>query len=176
MGRLTMSVKERRRVEVLSRVRDGQLTVAAAAAALGISERQAWRLKRRYAAGGDAGLVHKLRGRASNNTSDDARRSAVLARYRERYAGFGPTLACEYLAKDGHAVSHDALGRWLRDAGLFEPRRKRGTHRLRRPRRKRAGELVQMYGSWHDWLGGRGPWCCLMVMVDDATGRAWARF
>ena len=33
-----------------------------------------------------------------------------------------------------------------------------------------------MDGSWHDWFEGRGPWCCLMVMVDDATGRAFARF
>ncbi|HSI36907.1 MAG TPA: ISNCY family transposase, partial [Tepidisphaeraceae bacterium] len=175
--RLAMSAAERRRVEVMSRVRDGQLTVAAAAAALGVSERQAWRLKARYAAAGDAGLVHRLRGRASNRTTDGAARAAAaLARYRAAYAGFGPTLACEYLAADGYDVSHDALGRWLRAAGLFEPRRKRGTHRLRRPRRERAGELVQMDGSWHDWLGGRGPWCCLMVLVDDATGRVLARF
>ncbi|MDB5318486.1 MAG: Mobile element protein [Phycisphaerales bacterium] len=33
-----------------------------------------------------------------------------------------------------------------------------------------------MDGSWHDWLEGRGPWCCLMVMIDDATGRVMARF
>src|SRR4051812_28900193 len=173
--RLTMSAAERRRVEVMSRVRDGHLTVAAAAAALGVSERQAWRLKARYAGGGDAGLIHKLRGRASDNQADDAARAAVLTLYRAKYPGFGPTLACEYLARDGHAVSHDALGRWLRDAGLFQPRRRRGTHRLRRPRRKRAGELVQMDGSWHDWLGGRGPACCLMVVVDDATGRGASR-
>lgn len=176
MDKLTMSLKERRRVEVLSRVRDGQLSVSVAAGLLGVSQRQAWRLKLRYAAGGDGGLVHGLRGRASNNQTGDASRSAVLKLYRAKYAGFGPTLACEYLARDGYAVSHDALGRWLRSEGLFEKRRKRGKHRLRRARRKCAGELVQMDGSWHDWLEGRGPWCCLMVMVDDATGRALARF
>ena len=59
---------------------------------------------------------------------------------------------------------------------MFGARRKRGKHRLRRPRRKCLGELVQMDGSWHDWLERRGAWCCLMVMVDDATGRAFARF
>src|SRR4051794_3563463 len=128
MGTLAMSRAERARLEVFGRVRDGQLTVAAAAAALGISLRQARRLRRRHRDEGDAGLVHKLRGRASNNKADDAARSAVLARYRERYAGFGPTLACEYLRKDGHDVSHDALGRWLRAEGLFEKRRQRGKH------------------------------------------------
>src|SRR2546430_5459860 len=175
MGQLTMSVKERRRVEVLSRVRDGQVAVSVAAGLVGVSERQAWRLKRRYAAGGDGGLVHRLRGRASNNKANEAARSAVLKAYRLKYAGFGPTLACEYLLNDGHAVvSHDTLGRWLRAEGLFEKRRKRGKHRPRRPRRKCLGELGQMDGSWHDWLEGRGPWCCLMVMIDRATGRVTA--
>jgi transposase len=117
MDKLTMSAKERRRVEVLSRVRDGQLSVSVAAGLLGVSQRQAWRLKRRYGAGGDDGLVHGLRGRASNNKTVDASRSAVLKLYRAKYAGFGATLACEYLAKEGHAVSHDALGRWLRAEG-----------------------------------------------------------
>ena len=179
MGNLTLSVKERRRLDVLGRVRDGLVSVAAAAEQLGVSERQAWRLKRRYAAGGDAGLVHRLRGRASNRKTDAGVRAAVLKLYRAKYPGFGPTLACEYLAADdGRAVSADTLGRWLRDEGLFERRRERGKHRLRRPRRSCRGALAQMDGSWHDWLEGRGgaPWCCLMVIVDDATGRAWARF
>jgi transposase len=177
MGTFAMSREERARLEVFGRVRDGHLTVVAAAAALGIGLRQARRLRRAYREHGDAGLVHGLRGRPSNRTTDDAARAAVLKLYRQKYAGFGPTLACEYLARDdGHAVSHDALGRWLRAEGLFERRRKRGKHRLRRARRKCAGELVQMDGSWHDWFEGRGPWCCLMVMVDDATGRLSARF
>ena len=110
MGTLAMNRKERARVEVMSRVRDGQVTLAAAAAQLGLSYRQAKRVKARYAAGGDAGLVHRLRGRASNNKADDAARSAVLARYRETYAGFGPTQACEYLAADG--ADPDAVSTW----------------------------------------------------------------
>jgi len=172
-----LSQKERRRLEVLSRVRDEGMSVAEAARRLGVSERQAWRLKRRYAKGGDAGLAHGLRGRASNRKTADATRAAILKLYRAKYAGFGPTLACEYLAaEDGRVVSADALGRWLATERLFQPRRRRGKHRLRRPRRGNFGELVQMDGSWHDWLEGRGPWCCLMVMVDDATGRVVARF
>src|SRR3954447_3897155 len=177
MGALGMSVAERKRLELFGRVRDGELSVAAAAAVLGISERQAWRGKARYVRGGGGGRVHRLRGKPSNRETDGAVRSAVLELYREKYAGWGPTLACEYLSKeDGREVSHDTLGRWLREEGLSGPRRKRGKHRSRRPRRERRGELVQMDGSWHDWLEGRGPWCCLMVLVDDATGRAFARF
>jgi transposase len=179
MGALAMSAKERKRLEVFCRVRDGEVSVAKAAALLAVSERQAWRLKRRYVGEGDAGLVHRLRGRRSNRKTRDAVRSAVLRLYRQKYQGFGPTLACEYLAEeDGHDVSHDTLGRWLREEGLYGPSRRRGKHRSRRPRREHRGELVQMDGSWHDWFEGRGgaAWCCLMVLVDDATGRTFCRF
>ncbi len=58
MEPLSLSLKERRRLDVLGQVRDGGLSVAEAARLLGVSERQAWRLKRRYATRGDAGLAH----------------------------------------------------------------------------------------------------------------------
>jgi hypothetical protein len=178
-----MSARERNRLEVLSRVRAGEVSLAKAAELLSISVRQAWRLKRRYVREGDGGLVHRLRGKPGNRRTDAALRRAVLKLYRGKYAGFGPTLAWEYLAKDETFValnvelpSHDTLWRWLRAEGLLERRRRRSGHRRRRERREHPGELVQMDGSWHDWLEGRGPWCCLMVMIDDATGRVHARF
>src|SRR5215213_141070 len=163
MGALVMSGKERSRLEVLAQVRDGRLTLSQGATLLGLSYRQMRRVRRRYLGQGDAGLVHGLRGKPSNRRAGDAVRSAVLEACRGKYAGFGPTLACEYLARDdGHEVSHDTLGRWLRAEGLTGPRRKRGRHRSRRERRELRGELVQMDGSWHDWLEGRGgaAWCC----------------
>ena len=182
-----MSVAERERLEVFSRVRDGELSVAGAAALPGVGERQAWRPKARYVRGGGGGLVHRSRGKASNRKTGAAARSAVPELYRGEYAGRGPTLACEYLAKeDDREVGHDTLGRRLREEGLFERRRKRGKHRARRPRRGRRGERVRMDGSWHDGFersrikrlpgDGRGPWCRPKVLVGDATGRTFARF
>jgi hypothetical protein len=32
------------------------------------------------------------------------------------------------------------------------------------------GMLVQMDGSYHDWLEARGPWLTLLLAIDDATG------
>src|SRR5437762_1636196 len=46
----------------------------------------------------------------------------------------------------------------------------------RRERRASVGSMVQMGGSHHDWFEGRGPRCVLMVMIDDATNRTYARF
>src|SRR5690606_23484094 len=45
-----------------------------------------------------------------------------------------------------------------------------GPHRERRERRARFGELVQVDGSHHRWFGPDGRQCCLMNLVDDATG------
>lgn len=177
METISMSRKERKRLEAFGRVKAGDLTLVAASGLLGLSYRQAKRAWSRYQSEGDAGLVHRLRGRASNRQPPEQLRPQVLALYREQYADYGPTLAAECLAKeDGLVVSVTTLRRWLFQAGLWERRRKRQPHRRRRPRRERLGELVQMDGSHHDWFEGRRGWAVLMVMIDDATGRVTAGF
>jgi len=60
-----MSERHLRRIEVLSDVRTGRRTVAAAAAVLAVSERQAYRLLARCEVDGGSGLIHKARGRTS---------------------------------------------------------------------------------------------------------------
>jgi hypothetical protein len=176
MGELRMSGKERVRLEAFGRVKSGQWTVVRAAEACGLSVRQARRAWKRYRATGDAGLVHAGRGRASNNRLDEATRERIVGRFVERYADFGPTHACEKLSAEGLAIGPDTLTMLLKAKGLWRPRRRRGKHRSRRERRSCFGALVQMDGSPHDWFEGRSEPCCLMVAVDDATGRMLARF
>jgi transposase len=174
---ISMSRKERRRLEAFCRVKMGGLSLVAASEMLGLSYRQTKRAWARYKEQGDAGLVHRLRGRASNRRSLEQTKQVTLTLYSERYADYGPTLAAECLAKDdGITVAVTTLRRWLSQAGLLERRRKRPPHRRRRPRRERWGDLVQMDGSHHDWFEGRRGWAVLMVMIDDATGEVTARF
>ena len=145
---LTMSREERRRLEVLAQVRDGQITRRKAAELLALSYRQTLRLGQAFAQAGAAGLVHGLRGKPSNRRSDPARRQQAVALYQAHYRDFGPTLAAEHLERThGLAVDHETLRAWLRAAGLWMPRRKRAAHRAWRPRREHAGELVQMDGT-----------------------------
>ena len=68
------------------------------------------------------------------------------------------------------------LRRWMLAAGLWSRRRKLKAHRKRRQRKAHFGELIQVDGSHHQWLEGRGPKGCLMNFVDDATGVALGRF
>jgi hypothetical protein len=140
-----------------------------------VSVRQARRIWMRFGREGDAGLVHRLRGRPGNAGRPELRQK-VLERVDDRYADFGSVLAAEYLQKDGLAVSSKTLWRWRRQSGSLGPARRGSRHRIRRERRSCLGELVQMDGSTHDWFEGRRSSCVLFVMVDDASGRLFCRF
>ena len=101
---------------------------------------------------------------------------------RKHYGGaagerFGPTLAAEHLEQD-HRITVDAetLRRWMLAEGLWTKERKRKPYRQRRVRRAHFGELVQMDGSFENWLEERGPRGCLIHMVDDATSTSLATF
>jgi transposase len=176
-----MSARELTRVEVLSRVKAGTLSVKSAATLLAVSYRQAKRLARRYRAEGAKGLKHRSAGQPSNHARAATERERVLALVREKYSGpvdvrFGPTLAAEHLAsEDGVTVHHDTLRRWMLAAGLWSRARTRSPHRRRRERKAHFGELVQLDGSFHLWYETRAPRACLMNLVDDATGRTLAR-
>src|SRR5213593_1461729 len=175
-ARIEMSQRERDALKILAPVLTGQRTQAEAARLLDLSVRQVRRLQRRLEAEGDGGIVHRLRGRPSNRRLGEDLREVVLAKYREHFADFGPTLASEKLAELELPVSVETLRQWLLAAGLWERRRRRDVHRRRRPRRSCFGELVQMDTSLHDWLEGRGESMVLVAMIDDATGRIEAGF
>jgi hypothetical protein len=176
MDELRMSAKERIRLDAMQRVRRGEMTVVAASELMEVSLRQGRRLWKRFVSQGDAGLVHRLRGRASNRRVDEDVAQRIIKRHQEMYADFGPTLACEKLAAEGMVVSPNTLSGLLKARGLWVRQRRRGKHRKRRERRSSLGSLVQMDGSHHDWFEGRGDKCVLMVMIDDATSLTYARF
>jgi hypothetical protein len=169
-GHLVMSAKERRRKVEFEGVREGRLTIKAAAMRLGLSYRHCRRSYKRFCEQGDKGLVHRRRGQPSNRAKPKAVKEAVLFEYRERYEGFGPVLAQEKLVERGYAIGRETLRTWLIEEKLWEPRRRRARHRKRRERKAHFGELVQLDGSHHQWFGEGEPPCCLMDMVDDATG------
>jgi hypothetical protein len=170
---VVMSRSELSRVETLAQVEDGRLPVAQAAALLGLSARQVFRLLGRFRADGAPGLASRRRGRPSNRRLPDEVRAAALTVVRERYADFGPTFAAEKLAKlHDLAISHETLRKWMIAAGLWVERKAR-PKAVHQPRYRRdcLGELVQIDGCEHRWFEDRGPRCTLLVFIDDATSR-----
>jgi transposase len=176
-----MSNEERKRSEVMGRVKKGNLRLQNAAEILGISYRQTKRVWKRYRKQGAKGLVHGSVGRKSNRAKPRKLRDRALYLIRQKYSGergerFGPTMAAEHLASEDHVeVDAETLRRWMLAEGLWSRERKRKAHRKRRERKPHFGELVQMDGSFENWLEGRGPYGCLMNLVDDATSTTLCR-
>ena len=175
---LTMTQAERDRAQVLKQVCAGTLTIVAASKMLHVSERHLYRVLRRYRAEGDRGIIHRLRGRASNRGYPKRLKASVLDLYwRPEYRDYGPTLFAEVLLKDRKIlVDHETVRRWLMAAGGTNVQRRKRPHRSKRPRRSAIGELLQFDGSDHDWFEGRGPQCTLLHIIDDATSRVFMRF
>jgi hypothetical protein len=175
--RMALSQRERDRLRVLHEVEQGHLTQVEAAARVKLCDRQVRRLLLRLGAQGDRAVIHGLRGRASNRKLAGSFEQKILARVRQRYADFGPTLAAEHLAKEGFLVSRETLRKWMTKAAFWHPRSQRVKKiHVWRERRACFGELVMQDSSPFRWLEERGPVCQLIAVIDDATSRIWARF
>jgi hypothetical protein len=89
------------------------------------------------------------------------------------FLGFNQQHLTEMLAEHaGIHLSRSSVRRILAEAGIDAPQRRRPPrHRSRRDRYPQEGMLLQVDGSRHDWLEGRGPWLSLVGGIDDATGR-----
>ena len=175
--RVIMSMKELRRLPIIRHAMEKKLTQVKAGTLMGLTARHVRRLIQRVRAQGDAGLAHRGRGKPSNRQIPERLKAKVLKLYEQRYGDFGPTLAAEKLAeRHGITLSAETLRQWLRARGIAHFARRKRPHRAWRARRAHRGELVQLDGSHHDWLEGRGPRCVLMAYIDDASSQVFARF
>ena len=118
--RINLSQRERDRLRVLHELEQGHLQQREAARRLRLSDRQIRRLQTRWRKEGNRGLIHRLRGRKSNGKiSEDLQQRALRQLGRRCYAGFGPTLASEHLARQGILVSRETLRKWMSQAALW---------------------------------------------------------
>lgn len=174
---MVMSIREVRRLKAVQSAVERHITQKTAASMIGLSERQVRRMVKAMREQGDKGIIHGLRGRPSNRRLPEEMRERVLAFYQERYPDFGPTLATEKLFEcDGITISDETLRMWLIEAGIWKKRRKRSACRRWRQRKECFGQMLQMDGSHHSWLEGRGPELVLMGSIDDATNTTYGRF
>src|SRR5215471_602848 len=169
---ITMTAREQRRAHILARVVAGEVKLWEAAVVLGLSVRQARRLKRALVREGPAALAHANRGRASPRRLSPTLRQHVIDLYQTTYRGLNHQHFCELLDQHERIVlSVASVRRILRAAGLGSPHTRRpAPHRKRRERMPAEGMLLQLDGSPHRWLGRDGPRWSLLSAVDDATG------
>ena len=171
-GTIVLSRKEVHRAGVMERVTSGVLTLRQASVLLGISYRQAKRVKSRYSQSGAAGLAHGNRGRPVAHAIPEGVPEQVISLHEQVYGNFNDTHFTEMLEEreDIH-LSREAVRRILRGAGKAPKKKRRSPkHRSRRPRRSQRGIMMQWDGSPHHWFGPEEPSCCLMGAIDDADG------
>lgn len=174
---IIMSSEELRRLSIINKAIDKLITQKKAAELIGLSYRQTKRLIKRVKKEGDKGIIHRLRGKQGNRKIDDKIKTKVIALYNQKYLGFGPAFASEKLYElDKIKIDHDILRIWLLKERKYNWQRKGRKHRQWRKRKEYFGEMVQIDGSHHDWLEGRGEELVFMGYVDDATGTAFGRF
>lgn len=172
-----MSQRELKRLHLIHKVLDKKLKQVDVANILSLSNRQIRRIVKRVRKEGEIGIVHKSRGRASNRAIPKKIKDRVITLYKDKYKGFGPTLATEELLEtDKIKLSDETLRNWLIEEGEWKRCRKHREHRQWRERKHHFGQMTQMDGSHHDWLEARGPECVLMGYIDDATNTVLARF
>ncbi len=157
-------------------VEAGKITLKEAGEKIGVSYRQAKRIRKAVRLRGAEGVIHGNTGRAPSNRVKEPVRQRVLSLSRERYWDLNDVHFCEKLREqEKMTLSRETIRKIRREAAVCPKRKRRGKkHRKRRERMAQEGWMVLWDGSPHLWLGPEQPPCCLMAAVDDATGKILA--
>ncbi|MBC8357336.1 MAG: ISNCY family transposase [Candidatus Aminicenantes bacterium] len=177
-GFITLSKREIERLRIIHRVMDGRMTQVKASELLGITDRQVRNIIAKVRERGDKAIAHGNRERVSHRRMSKSLEERIAGIIEEKYPDFGPTLASEkLLERNGINVGREKLRQVMIAHGLWKVRRrrKRDVHQWRE-RKAYYGEMVQMDGSHHDWLEGRGPKLVFLGYIDDATNHVFGRF
>jgi transposase len=159
--------------EVILKAMAGQLKWWEAAEIIGVTDRTMRRWRNEYAEHGYKGLWDYRRRRPSPKRVPVQDLEQVLRLYRERYHDFNVQHFHEKLREEhGLNYSYTWVKTALQEAGLVERRKKRGSHRKRRPRRPLPGMLLHIDGSEHRWFGDARRYE-LIVILDDATSEIY---
>lgn len=171
---ITLSEKHQRRAQVLNRVLAGSVTKTDAERVLQLSRRQLNRILGCYEAEGPRSLLHGNAGKTPvNKTSPESiARVLDLAGDDGKYHDFNVCHMQEMLAdNESIVIGRSTLDRLLRKNNLIGKKQsKKQVRRKRRERSSAAGMMLQIDGSLHDWLEGRGPKMALVGAIDDAVG------
>jgi transposase InsO family protein len=176
---ITMSKKQLNRFDVLSKANAGLITVHEASEALGLSERQVTRLKKKVRDEGATGVIHGNSSKQpANKISDQTKQEILNIRGQPELSTSNFEHFREKLLElHNIQISHGALHGILIANGIKSPmtRRRAKTHR-RRKRRVQAGLLLQMDATPFAWFSGDKRMYALHGAIDDATGQITGLF
>lgn len=171
---IVMTQRENKRYEIIKDLINNKIDGTEASKQISLSTRQTKRLKARVIEEGIKGIIHKNRGKPSNRKIEKEIMEKAKTLLKQNYSDFKPSFASEKL-EENHQIK---LGRettrlLMSKMGLWKiKQRKQPRERhLWRPRKDNYGEMEQFDGSYHHWLEDRNEEMCLLLSIDDATGK-----
>jgi len=159
--------------EVILKAMAGKLKWWEAAEIIGVTDRTMRRWRERYQEHGYSGLWdHRKRSPSPKRIAVEVLEQ-VLRLYREKYFDFNVQHFHEKLEEEhGIKQSYTWVKTALQEAGLVARRKKRGSHRKRRPRRPLPGMMLHIDASEHGWFQDERKYE-LIVILDDATSEIY---
>ena len=179
MEEIRLDREKQQRAMALTQLVAGGLTTSQVALALGLSVRQVERLRPRFKLEGLSCLVHGNTGKEPWNRTPETVADQIVGFATGKYLDFNFQHLTEMLAEfEGITTSPDTVRRTCLSKGVkpTKQKRRKPKGRARREPCAQEGEMLQLDGSKHDWLEGRGPKLVLICAIDDATKRKWAKF
>jgi len=139
--------------DVLLKAMAKKISWASAAEIIGVTPRTMRRWRARLEEHGYSGLRDKRKGKPSFRRVPLVTCEEVLRLYQQQYFDFNVQHFHEKLQPvHGIELSYTWVKQALQGAGLVARKRKRGTHRRRRPRKETPGIMLHIDGSKHRWF------------------------
>lgn len=164
-----------KRWHILKNVIDGKTSLKDASVELGVSYRQAIRMKNAVLQHGVRGLIHGNTGRKPPNALSDDSRELIVELSQREYAGLNDTCFAEQLlSRHGVSISRETVRKLRRNAGIKPIQHKRHPRTTSPARKPKEGLAVLWHALSHQWFAASPYACCLLAAIDDATGRCLA--
>lgn len=169
-----MTRQQLNKLDIINKANAGFISVPDAASALGLSERQIQRLKKKVRNAGAAALVHQNSLKVPHNAiSAETIKKIIELKRSELYQVTNFRHFVELLSEHHEIeISYTALYRILTGDGIRSPKKRRRLkpHR-RRKRRPQAGLLLQVDATPFAWFKGDSKMYAMHGAIDDATGQ-----
>jgi transposase len=167
-----------RRWNIIKEVLEGELTLKAASLQLGISYRQALRLKQAALNDGVRGLIHGNTGRRPAIAIDDGVKAEIRGMLRNGYGGYSDACFAKIVLKEkGIEVSRETVRKIRRSGGIRSGKGRRQPRQTASSGRPQEGRNIFWDCMQRRWFESEPYACCLVAVIDDASGRClMARF
>jgi transposase len=162
--------KNQYRSDIMKKLRKKEISLKAAAQMLDLSCRHTRRIYKRFVEQGKSGLIHRLKGRASNRSIDEKKRKEILDCYKTYFPGLGSGIAGKGLECLGYSVNRETLRLWLLQEKIKTYPNRKSRSKKSKKRKIYFGEKVHLVSCLYRRFNGQNKGLPVIKAVDEASG------